>query len=149
MKVILREDVPDIGTAGQTVEVKDGYGRNFLIPRNLAIPATKGNLNAIDEVTKQKDLRERKSRREAEVVKDKIEKLSLSAEVLVGEEDKVFGSVTVHDIVELMEKEGVTVPKNAVQLESPIKVLGVYTIPVKIEKDVTAELKLWVVKKSQ
>ena len=149
MKVILREDVPDIGTAGQTVEVKDGYGRNFLIPRNLAIPATKGNLNAIDEVTKQKDLRERKSRREAEVVKDKIEKLSLSAEVLVGEEDKVFGSVTVHDIAELMEKEGVTVPKNAVQLESPIKVLGVYTIPVKIEKDVTAELKLWVVKKSQ
>ena len=149
MKVILREDVPDIGTAGQTVEVKDGYGRNFLIPRNLAIPATKGNLNAIDEVTKQKDLRERKSRREAEVVKDKIEKLSLSAEVLVGEEDKVFGSVTVHDIVELMEKEGVTVPKNAVQLESPIKVLGVYTIPVKIEKDVAAELKLWVVKKSQ
>jgi len=149
MKVILREDVPDIGTAGQTVEVKDGYGRNFLIPRNLAIPATKGNLDAIDEVTKQKDLRERKSRREAEVVKDKIEKLSLSAEVLVGEEDKVFGSVTVHDIVELMEKEGVTVPKQAVQLESPIKVLGVYTIPVKIEKDVTAELKLWVVKKSQ
>ena len=148
MKVILREDVPDIGTAGQTVEVKDGYGRNFLIPRNLAIPATKGNLNAIDEVTKQKDLRERKSRREAEVVKDKIEKLSLSAEVLVGEEDKVFGSVTVHDIVELMEKEGVTVPKQAVQLESPIKVLGVYTIPVKIEKEVTAELKLWVVKKS-
>jgi large subunit ribosomal protein L9 len=149
MKVILREDVPDIGTAGQTVEVKDGYGRNFLIPRNLAIPATKGNLNAIDEVTKQKDLRERKSRREAEVVKDKIEKLSLSAEVLVGEEDKVFGSVTVHDIAELMEKEGVTVPKQAVQLESPIKVLGVYTIPVKIEKDVIAELKLWVVKKSQ
>lgn len=149
MKVILREDVPDIGTAGQTVEVKDGYGRNFLIPRNLAIPATKGNLNAIGEVTKQKDLRERKSRREAEVVKDKIEKLSLSAEVLVGEEDKVFGSVTVRDIVELMEKEGVTVPKHAVQLESPIKVLGVYTIPVKIEKDVIAELKLWVVKKSQ
>ena len=148
MKVILREDVPDIGTAGQTVEVKDGYGRNFLIPRNLAIPATKGNLNAIDEVTKQKDLRERKSRREAEVVKDKIEKLSLSAEALVGEEDKVFGSVTVRDIVELMEKEGVTVPKQAVQLESPIKVLGVYTIPVKIEKDVTAELRLWVVKKS-
>ena len=134
MKVILREDVPDIGTAGQTVEVKDGYGRNFLIPRNLAIPATRGNLDAIGEVTKQKDLRERKSRREAEVVKDKIEKLSLSAEVLV---------------VELMEKEGVTVPKHAVQLDSPIKVLGVYTIPVKIEKDVVAELKLWVVKKSQ
>ena len=148
MKVILREDVPDIGQAGQTVEVKDGYGRNFLIPRNLAIPASKGNLRAIGEVTKQKDLRERKSRREAEVVKEKIEKLSLTAEVLVGEEEKVFGSVTVHDIVELLEKEGVTVPKHAVQLESPLKVLGVYTVPVKIEKEVSAELKLWVVKKS-
>ncbi len=148
MKVILREDVPDIGQAGQTVEVKDGYGRNFLIPRNLAIPASKGNLRAIGEVTKQKDLRERKSRREAEVIKEKIEKLSLTAEVLVGEEEKVFGSVTVHDVVGLLEKEGVTVPKHAVQLESPLKVLGVYTVPVKIEKEVSADLKLWVVKKS-
>ena len=148
MKVILREDVPDVGLAGQTVEVKAGYGRNFLFPRNLAIPATKANLKAIDEVTRQKETRERKARREAEVVKERIEKLSLSAEVLVGEEDKVFGSVTVHDIVGLLAGEGVTVPKGAVQLESPIKVLGVYTIPIKIDKDVTADLKLWVVKKS-
>ena len=148
MKVILREDVPEVGQAGQIVEVKDGYGRNYLIPRNLAIAASKANLRAIDEVTKQKDIRQRKLRREAEVIKDKIEKLSLSSEVLVGEEEKVFGSVSVHDIVELLAQEGVTVPKNAIQLESPIKVLGVYTIPIKIEKDVTADLKLWVVKKS-
>ncbi|MCK4301744.1 MAG: 50S ribosomal protein L9 [candidate division Zixibacteria bacterium] len=148
MKVILREDVPDVGLAGQTVEVKTGYGRNYLFPRNLAIPATKANLKAIDEVTRQKETRERKARREAEVVKDRIEKLSLSAEVLVGEEDKVFGSVTVHDIVDLLSGEGVTVPKGAVQLDGPIKVLGVYTIPIKIDKDVTADLKLWVVKKS-
>jgi len=148
MKVILREDVPDIGQAGQAVEVKDGYGRNYLIPRNLAIPATKANLKAIGEVTKQKELRDRKSRRGAEKIKDKIEKLSLSAEVLVGEEDKVFGSVGVHDILEMMLKEGVSVPKNAVQLDSPIKVLGVYTVPIKVDKTVTADLKLWVVKKS-
>lgn len=148
MKVILREDVPDIGQAGQAVEVKDGYGRNYLIPRNLAIPATKANLKAIGEVTKQKELRDRKHRRGAEKIKEKIEKLSLSAEVLVGEEDKVFGSVGVHDILEMMSKEGVSVPKNAVQLDSPIKVLGVYTVPIKIDKSVTADLKLWVVKKS-
>lgn len=148
MKVILRDDVPDVGLAGETVEVRSGYGRNFLIPRNLAIPASKANLKAIGEVTKQKVLRERKKRREAEVVKDKIEKLSISAEVLVGEEDKVFGSVTTRDIVALMAGEGVKVPKKAVELEGPIKALGVYTVPVKIEKDVTAELKLWVVKKS-
>lgn len=148
MKVILREDVADIGQAGQTVEVKDGYGRNYLIPRNLAIVASKGNLRSIGEVHKQKDLRDRKLRREAEVVKEKIEKLELSAEVLVGEEDKVFGSVTVHDIIELLAAEGVTVPKHTLKLDEPIKALGVYTVPIKIEKDVTADLKLWVVKKS-
>ncbi len=148
MKVILREDVPDVGKAGQTVEVKSGYGRNYLIPRNLAILATKANLLAIDEVTKQRDLRHRKLRREAEVIKEKIEKVSISAEVLVGEEDKVFGSVGVHDIVELLVAEGITVPKTSVQLEGPIKTLGVYTVPIKVERDVIADLKLWVVKKS-
>jgi large subunit ribosomal protein L9 len=148
MKVILREDVPDIGQAGQTVEVKAGYGRNFLIPRNLAIPATKANLRAIDEVRKQKTIREKKARRQAEVVKDRIEKLSVSASVLVGEEDRVFGSVTAYDIVELLEQEGVTIDKRAVQLDDPIKALGVYTVPIKVDKDVIANLKVWVVKKS-
>jgi large subunit ribosomal protein L9 len=148
MKVILREDVPRLGSAGQTVEVKAGYGRNFLIARNLAIPASKANVKAIDEIAKQKNIRERKQRRQAEVVKDRIEKISVSASVLVGEEDRVFGSVTSHDIVELLAAEGVTVDKRAIQLEEPIKSLGVYTVPIKIEKEVTANLKVWVIKKS-
>ena len=148
MKVILREDVADLGDAGQVIEVKSGYGRNYLIPRNLAIPATRANLKAIDEVTKQKDQRDRKDRREAEIVKERIEKLSLSVEVLVGEEDKLFGSVTTADIAELLEKDGVLVDKRSIVLDEPIKSLGVYTIPLKVAKDVTANLKLWVVKKS-
>lgn len=148
MKVILREDVAGVGSAGQTVEVKGGYGRNFLMPRNLAIPATKANLKAISEIRTQQEVRERKVRKQAEIVRDRIEKLSLSQEVLVGEEEKLFGSVTSADIAELLLKEGVTVDKRAIQLEAPIKVLGVYTIPIKIEKDVTANLKLWVIKKS-
>ena len=148
MKVILREDVPRLGSAGQTVEVKAGYGRNFLIARNLAIPASKANVKAIDEISKQKNTRERKQRRQAEVVKDRIEKVSVSASVLVGEEDRVFGSVTSHDIVELLAAEGVTVDKRAIQLEEPIKSLGVYTVPIKIDKEVTANLKVWVIKKS-
>jgi large subunit ribosomal protein L9 len=148
MKVILREDVEDVGTTGQTVEVKDGYGRNFLIPRNLAIPATQANLKSIGEIDKQKQFRIRKRRKAAEIIKDRIEKLSLQIEVQVGEEDKMFGSVTNSDIMHLLEKEGVTVDKRSVELEEPIKALGVYTIPVKIEKDVTAHLKLWVIKKS-
>ena len=148
MKVILRQDVPDIGNAGDTIEVKAGYGRNFLIPRNLAVPATKANLKAIDEIGKQKLIQEKKRRRGAEIIKDKIEKLSLSREVLVGEEDRVFGSVTSIDVVKLLEEEGITVDKRSVELEEPIKVLGVYTVPIKIEKSVTAKLKLWGIKKS-
>ncbi len=148
MKIILREDVPDLGSAGQTIEVKDGYGRNYLFPRNLAIPATKANLRAVGEISKQKELADRKRRREADVIKERIEKLELSTEVLVGEDEKLFGSVTSADIAELLEKERVIVDKRAIELESPIKVLGVYTIPVKIDKDVTANLKLWVIKKS-
>lgn len=148
MKVILREDVAELGKAGQTVEVKAGYGRNYLMPRNLAIAATSANLKSIGEIEKQKQFRDRKRRKAAEVVKDRIEKLSLSREVLVGEEDKMFGSVTAADISEMLEKEGVLVDKRAIELEEPIKALGVYTVPVKCDRDVVANLRLWVIKKS-
>ena len=148
MKVILREDVADLGETGQTVEVKDGFGRNYLIPRNLAIPATKANLRAIGEVDKQKTIREKKLRRTAEILRDRIEKVELSAEVLVGEEDKLYGSITNQDVVDLLAEQGITVDRRTVNIEEPIKALGVYTIPIKIEKDVTANCKVWVVKKS-
>lgn len=148
MKVILREDIPELGTAGQTIEVKSGYGRNFLIPRNMAIPATKANLKAIGEIEKQKTIRERKARRAADIVKERIEKVSVSASVLVGEEDRVFGSITANDIAGLLKTEGINVDKRAILLEEPIKALGVYTVPVKVEKDVVADLKVWVIKKT-
>ncbi len=148
MKVILREDVKDVGQAGQVVEVKSGYGRNFLIPRNLAIAATEANVRAIDEVKKQKTIREKKQRREAEIIKDKIEQLSISVPMLVGEDDKIFGSVTSHDLAELIEKDGIKVDRRMIQLEEPLKSLGVYTVPVKVDKDVVANLKVWVIKKT-
>ena len=105
-------------------------------------------MNAIEEVKKQSEQRLRKLRKEAEVIKDRIEKISLTTEVLVGEEDKVFGSVTNGDIAELLAKEGITVDKRMIELENPIKALGVYTLPIKIARDVKADLKLWVVKKT-
>ena len=148
MKVILREDVEDLGQTGQTVEVKDGYGRNYLIPRNLAIAATKANLRAIGEIDKQKGIRDKKLRRTAEILKDRIEKVELSAEVLVGEEDKLYGSITSQDVVNLLGEQGVTIDRNTVQLDEPIKALGVYTVPIKVDTDVTADCKVWVVKKS-
>jgi large subunit ribosomal protein L9 len=147
MKVILREDVPDVGQAGQTVEVKDGFGRNFLIARSLAIPATKANLKSIGEISKQQTIRAKKARRSAEIVRDRIEKLDLSTEVLVGEEDKLYGSITNSDIADLLAQKGVTVDKRAILLEEPIKALGVFTIPIKVDKEVTANVKLWVAKK--
>lgn len=148
MKVILREDVAELGAAGQTIEVKSGYGRNFLFPRNLAIPATKANLKSIDEIGKQTAIREKKRLRGAEMIKERIEKVSVSAEVQVGEEDKVFGSVTSAEIAKLLEKEGILVDKRAIELDEPIKALGVYTIPVRVDKAMTADLKVWVIKKS-
>jgi large subunit ribosomal protein L9 len=147
MKVILTEDIDTLGACGQTVEVKSGYARNFLIPRNLAIPASKGNLRAVDHLKTQKDLRDKKQRKEAEKLRDDLEKLSLTAEVLTGEEDKVFGSVTNHNIAELIEQTGHAVDRRLILLEEPIKALGLYTIHIKLTKDVTAAVKLQVVKK--
>ena len=148
MKVLLCEDIGSLGWLGDVVEVKDGYGRNYLIPRNLAIRATKANLKAIGEIDKQKVIREKKFRRTAEILKDKIEKIELSAEVLVGEEDKLYGSITNQDIANLLAEKGITVDRRTIIIEEPIKALGVYSLPIKIEKDVTASCKVWVVKKS-
>jgi large subunit ribosomal protein L9 len=129
--------------------VADGYARNFLFPRNLAVPATKGNTRSIEEIRKQKHFRENKRRRDAEKLKDKLEKLSLTAEVQTGEEDKVFGSVTAANIATLMEKQGVEIDRHKIKLDEPLKALGVYTIEIKLAPDVTAGVKLWVVKKEE
>jgi len=126
MKVILRQDIPDLGEAGQTIDVKTGYGRNYLIPRNLAIAATKGNLRAIGEIDKQNQIRERKKLRDAEQVKIRMEKLSLTSEVLVGEEDKIFGSVTSQNVVDLLANEGFAVDTKSRKTLSPMSSCGSY-----------------------
>jgi large subunit ribosomal protein L9 len=149
MKVILKDDVEKLGTAGNVVTVADGFARNFLFPKNLAVPASKGNLRSIDEIRKQKQFKENKRRREAEKFKDKLEKLSLTAEVQVGEEDKVFGSVTAANIASLLGSQGFEIDRRKILLEEPLKALGVYTIEVKLAPDVVAGVKLWVVKKEE
>jgi large subunit ribosomal protein L9 len=149
MKVILKDDVQKLGKCGQVVEVKDGFGRNYLFPRNLAIPATRGNLKAIGEVTRQKQIRDQKRLRQEERLKNQLEKISCTAEVLVGEEDKVFGSVTSQNVADLLKDKGFEIDRHKILLESPIKALGVYTVPVKISGEVVASLKVWVVKKQQ
>ncbi len=148
MKVILRDELEGRGKTGDVIEVKSGYARNYLIPRNLAIPASRGNLRAIDEVKSQKDTRDKKRRRDSEKIKIRIEKLSLTAEARVGEDEKLFGSITAQNVADLMAKEGVTVDRRSIDMPEHIKSLGVYTVPVKIEADVVANVKLWVVKQS-
>lgn len=147
MKVILTEDIDALGECGQTVEVKTGYGRNYLIPRNLAIPATKGNLRAIDNIRKQKEIRDKKNRREAEKLRDDLEKLNLTAELLTGEEDRVFGSITTHTIADLIAAENLTIDRRKIELDEPIKALGIFTIKIKLDKEVTASVKIQVIGK--
>ena len=149
MKVILKDDVEKLGAAGNVVNVADGFARNFLFPKNLALPASKGNLRAIDVIKRQKHFRENKRRREAEKLKDRLEKLSLTAEVQTGEEDKVFGSVTAANIASLLEKQGLEIDRRKIVLEEPLKALGVYTIEIKLASDVVAGIKLWVVKREE
>jgi len=149
MKVILKDDIEKLGSVGEIIEVADGYGRNFLLPRNLAVRATKGNLRSIDEIRKQKQFRDNKRKKEAEKIKDKLEKLSLTAEVQTGEDDKVFGSVTAANIATLLGEQGFEIDRRKILLDDPLKALGVYTIEVKLAKDVSAAIKLWVVKKEE
>jgi len=149
MKIILKEDIEELGKCGDVIRVKDGYARNYLLPKNLAIPATKGNLSSIDEVTRQKKFRDDKKIKGAEKLKFDLEKTSITAEVKVGEEDRIFGSVTSQDIANLLKEKGFEIDKRKIELEEPIKALGVYTIPIKIQTDIVANLKLWVVKKGE
>ncbi len=148
MKVILTEDVAELGECGKTVEVKAGYARNYLIPRNLAIVASKGNLRAIDHVKVEKELRDKKRRRAAEKIRDDLEKVSLTTQLVVGEDDQVFGSVTTHTIADMIRETGATVERRWIQLDEPIKALGVFTIKVKVEKNVEASIKLLIEKKA-
>lgn len=146
MKVILREDVERLGQRGKIVTVKDGYARNYLIPKKLALLATPSNMKTLEEEKKQLGVRENKARRLAEQMAKKLKSVSITASVAVGEEDRVFGSVTAQTISNLLKEKGFDVDKKKILLEEPIKALGVYTIPLRLHHDVPGKVKVWVVK---
>ena len=147
MKVILKDDVDKLGEAGEGVEVKPGYGRNYLIPRNLAVAATPAHLRNLDLIKKQKAQRDQKVHKSSLAEKERLEAISITASVQVGEEDKVFGSVTSQTVAELLEAAGHPVDRRKIQLDEPIKELGLFTVPIKLASAVTADVKLWVVKR--
>jgi len=146
MKVILLENVDKLGKAGEVKEVKDGYGRNLLIPKKMAIAATTKNLSQLEHHRKIIGARELKRRKDAQAFKEQIEALSITIPCKVGESDRLFGAVTAIDIAQALKNKQVDIDKRAIKLDEPLKALGVYTIPVHLEKDVEASLKVWLVK---
>jgi large subunit ribosomal protein L9 len=146
MKILLKKDIATLGTAGEIVTVKNGYARNYLIPQGFAALATAGNMRAFEVENKAASLRLQRGQREAQELADKLEKLSLTVSVQVGEEEKLFGSVTSQNIADLLAENGFEIDKKKIILEDPIKALGVYDVPVKLHQEVTAMVKVWVVR---
>jgi large subunit ribosomal protein L9 len=145
MQVILREDVDNLGKIGDLVKVKDGYARNFLVPSKKAIEATPKNLKAMEHARKMVSDRIRTLKKTASADADRIKSLAITIKAKVGEEGKLFGSVTTMDIAEAMLAQGVTIDKRKITLEEPIKRTGEFTVPVKLHTDVVADLKVTVI----
>lgn len=146
MKVILKEDVKDIGEIGSIVDVKNGFGRNYLIPRNLAVEANPKNIKQFEHEKKNILAKAKKIKKTKEDLADQISKITLSLEAQAGEGDKLFGSVTSKDIAEAIAQQGVEIDKRKILLEEPIKRLGKYEVTVKVFQDITATINVEVKK---
>jgi len=146
MEVILKQDLPGVGKAGEIVTVADGYARNYLIPRGIAIPATEGNIRALESQRRLMESKRRKQEEKARRLAEKLKNVSCTIKARAGEGDKLFGSVTAAEIAEALKAQGIEVDRKDVLLEEPIKELGVFTVPVRLHKDVTVDVKVWVVK---
>ncbi len=145
MQVILLENVPSLGKAGDLVKVSDGYGRNYLIPQKKALLATEKSLKVVEHQKRQVQHRLEKGKKDAEKLGQEIEKLSCTFSKTVGESGKLFGSVTSMDIENYLKENGIDVDRKKIILEEPIKNLGMFTVPIKLSAEVTAPLKVWVV----
>ncbi|MCK9244920.1 MAG: 50S ribosomal protein L9 [Candidatus Marinimicrobia bacterium] len=146
MRVILIKDHEKLGKTGDTVEVKSGYARNYLVPQGIALIANSAGLKKLQEQLRLKELRQNKTLQKAREMADKLNSLSLTIPVQVGEEDRVFGAVTSQMIADQLQEKGYEIDKKHIQLDEPIKALGIFEIPIKILQDVTATVKLWVIK---
>jgi large subunit ribosomal protein L9 len=145
MKVILRQDVENLGSIGETLTVKDGYGRNYLIPRGLAYYATPGALKVLEGEKKQYAAKMQKLKAGAEETAAKLAELQISVAMKVGEEGRLFGTVTPQMIGQELEMRGFNIDRRAITVDEPIKTLGVFDVNVKLHPEVTAPLKVWVI----
>jgi large subunit ribosomal protein L9 len=147
MEVILIKDVNKIGRAGTVVKVKDGFARNFLMPKGLATEVTPGNLKKLEQ-DRQKLLLESEQRKAlANDLKARLDKLSLTISALAQEDENLYGSIAEADICDALKKEGIEIDKSCMVLDNPIKALGIYEIPLILHPEVKSKLKVWIVKK--
>lgn len=146
MKVILRKNFEQLGQIGDVIDVKDGFARNFLIPRDIAYAAQKGNIRALEEEKKQLAKKRVKELQAAEKLSAELEKISVTIPVKVGEEDKIFGTVTTQMIADTLKDKGYDIDKRRIEIPETIKSLGIYSINIKVHPAVTSAVKVWVVR---
>ena len=146
MKVILRQNTEGLGQIGEVVDVKDGYARNFLIPRKLAYAALKGNIKALEEEKKTLSKKREQELAAAETLAAELERVSVTIPVQVGEEDRIFGSVTTQMISDALKEKGNEIDKRKIEIDEPIKALGIYSVSIKLHPSVSAKIKVWVVR---
>ena len=147
MKVILTDNIEKVGKLGAMVNVKDGFARNFLFPRKLAVPSTPGNLKALEAKMKKKAKELEALKNEVEKTRTRLEALSLTMPVLTQEDDKLYAGISSVDILQALKDEGIILQKSDILLEEPIRALGIYEVPVKLHPEVEGKVKVWVVKK--
>jgi len=148
MEVILKEDVVKLGSRGDVVKVAEGYGRNYLLPRKLAIEATSANKSVIEQMKAASVRRSAKEKTQAEELAKQFDGVSVSFTRRSGEHDQLFGSVTSGDIADALTKKGFNVDRRKIQLHEPLKTLGEFTVPIKLHKDVTTHLRVVIEKEA-
>jgi large subunit ribosomal protein L9 len=148
MEVILKEDVPKLGARGEVVKVAEGYGRNFLLPKKLAIEANAANKAVIEQMKAAAVRRSAKEKAQAEELSKQFDGLSVTFQRRAGEHDQLFGSVTSSDIADGLERKGFNIDRRKIQLHEPLKTLGEFSVPVKLHKDVTTHLKVVIEKEA-
>jgi len=148
MKVILTADLPHVGNVGQVVEVANGYGRNYLLPRGLAILATPGNERSLAQQQKARLAREAKSKADAEALATQLQALSLSIAKKTGEGERLYGSVTSMDIADLLKARGVSLDRRRIVLDTALKTLGTHKVPIRLHPEVVAEVTVAVTKEA-
>ncbi len=146
MQVILKKDVPDLGEAGDIVNVSPGYGRNYLIPRGLAIGSSEGSLRDLEHQQSIATAIKRKKLAAANEIVQKLEGVAVSIRREAGDDDKLFGSVTNRDIAEALAAEGVEIDRRLIQLEDAIRRIGLYTVPVRVHREVEASVRVYVIR---